>query len=478
MNSPEQPASKKTANPAAQRRKSIRNAAPERRSTLTLVSGERKAAGVARHSRTTELISNSKLLHELSQDERVKLEKSALESLAQDPCSPAAHLAVAETYNYLRRFDEAFQHGNRALALQPYSADARVAIGASLVGKGEFGAAKPFLDEALRLKPRGARAHWLRAHSNLALCDFVNGFRDYEYGYVLSPRKMRGLPSERWRGEPVGRLFIHTEQGLGDNIQLARFIQLAREVSKAEIILEALPPLVGILENFADRTWAQTSDASVPFDFDAHVSIFSLPFVLGIETIDGSPYLAAPPLPWGLKGAKVGLSWRGNPQNPTDSDRSLSIEEARMFEGVAPLVLIQPEGDLPFELPRQCGADMAATASIIAALDLIVTVDTSVAHLAGALGKECWLIPPRFGEWRWGCDTKRSVWYDSIEIFPSRGSDRKVAINNVIARLRKRYPAGTWEHQYENSKTDARPDKKRRKGGSKPLSRMPSQIIG
>ena len=117
----------------------------------------------------------------------------------------------------------------------------------------------------------------------------------------------------------------------------------------------------------------------------------------------------------------------------------MSIDELRRFEGIAPFGSLQQGAEAPFEMPRIYGPDMGATASVISALELVVTVDTAVAHLAGALGKECWLIAPKNGEWRWGIEGPRTPWYNSIEIFRCPDGDRALQIEAVTTRLRQRY---------------------------------------
>jgi hypothetical protein len=143
-----------------------------------------------------------------------------------------------------------------------------------------------------------------------------------------------------------------------------------------------------------------------------------------------------------LGGAKVAFCWCGNPAFAEDEGRSLTLAEARMFEGAAPLVLVQVSGEAPFECPRLHGTDMAVTASMLAQLELVVTVDTSIANLAGAIGKECWVIAPRYGGWRWGAEGKQTRWYDSVEVFRWENDSRSVPIESILKRLKVRFGTG------------------------------------
>lgn len=366
-----------------------------------------------------------------------------------DPYSSENHGAMANALLAVRRYEESLLHARRALALDPYDLDAQNVLSQGLMKAGRIEEAKAALDEVLCRAPDSIRERWMRAFANLTLFNFKQGFEDYEYGYLASRRSLRSAPGRMWRGERVGSLLIHGEQGLGDQIQFARYISEAAKRAGGTVLLEVSPQLLGVFENMADKIWAPTSDRSVPVPFDAYISLLSLPHVLGVTEVEGSPYLRPPALDLELDGARVAFCWQGNPDYSEDEDRSLTIEEARRFEGAAPFVLIQVSGEAPFECPRLRGTDLAVTAAILERVDLVVSVDTCIAHLAGAIGKECWLITPRYGDWRWGKDGNRSPWYDSIEVFRCPEGDRTIPIQAIRERLLARFGASTERKREE-----------------------------
>lgn len=391
--------------------------------------------------RSTISVSSQDIFQALEEKNVSKAKSLAWKLISAKPDSPDAYVALSQALWQNREYSASLQHAKRAMALAPFHSGAQLAVARTLVTLGEYREARVLLDEVLARNPGSTVPTWNRSFCNLALFDFAQGWLDYEAGYVEGCRRNRGIPSKRWRGQKVNTLLIHYEQGLGDQILFSRFIPMAKQLSGGTVLLETDPCLVGLFENMADRVWARTPDGSVPCDYDAHISIASLPFAMEIDDIDGSLYLLAPPTQISLKGARVGFCWKGNPRYPGDIDRSLTVEEARSFAGLAPFGFIQQAGVLPFKAPRLVGPDMAATASILTSLELIVTVDTSIANLAGALGKECWLIAPRYGEWRWGTEGYTTPWYDSVTVFRCHGGDRQRQIDEIRSAISRRYPA-------------------------------------
>jgi hypothetical protein len=354
------------------------------------------------------------------------------------PYENVFHQMRAECLNALSRHQEAVESARRSLALAPQNPDALFQVAIGYLMQGNPTAANLALDRALVLSPDRPALRWYRSFCNLIQYRFKEGFADYEYGYIDGPRKVRCPINRIWDGSPTEVLFVHAEQGLGDQIQFARFLPLAKERAGGMLVLESAPELLGFFEGCADMVFARR-DGSVPVSYTKWISIVSLPHVLGVTDVSGAPYFKAPSIDVDLKGARVGFVWAGNPDHNHDKERSLTLEEAQSFEGLAPFGALQPWGDPPFDMPRISGPDIGHSAAVIEALDLVVTVDTSIAHIAGSIGKECWMITPRRGEWRWGLSGNRSPWYDSIEIFRCPNGDRNVAIQAVQQRLRERY---------------------------------------
>lgn len=256
--------------------------------------------------------------------------------------------------------------------------------------------------EILKLDPGNAAARYALGISRLARGDYAAGWPLYEARTELkgSPGRPR-LSFPEWQGEPVSSLLILPEQGLGDMIQFARYAPLlvARGV---RVTLGCHPPL--------SRLFAPLGAEILPIDgqvslapHDAWVLIGSLPRLVG--TIPGEPYI-----PGASAGLGVGVVAQGNPRHPGDAERSLCGRDAER--------LLAMGRDLS---PAATGArDLEDTAQIIRGLAEVIAVDTSVAHLAGAMGKPVTLLLPHRSDWRWGREGERSVWYPSMRLIRQR----------------------------------------------------------
>jgi hypothetical protein len=216
-----------------------------------------------------------------------------------------------------------------------------------------------------------------------------------------NPKPTLGYPE--WGGQPVDSLLIWHEQGLGDQIQFARFAQLLSATS--EVTLMCNPGLVRLFEALDVRVIGTAGEVAAPRS-QAWVMSGSIPGLLGtrLETIPPAPYLPA-----SGGGKEIGVVTRGAPGHPNDANRSLPEEMAaalRALPGAVSLVV------------ADTGArDMRETADIIDGLDLVISVDTAVAHVAGAMGKPCWVLLPHRADWRWMRDRADSPWYGSMRLF-------------------------------------------------------------
>lgn len=254
---------------------------------------------------------------------------------------------------------------------------------------------------------------------------YRDGFREYE---VRAPREKapaRGLPYPEWNGPIAGRsIVVWGEQGIGDEFMMGRYVRTLRELGASCITLTCWPQSVRAFEQLgADRVISRFGAVELP-KHDCWISALSMPYRLGLDLADisGEPYLKAEP-----KGSGgIGLVDRGRPDNPQDADRSMpdGMLQAACPEGQ----LLQPEGDTYDSMCR------------IAGLDLLITVDTSWAHMAGALGVPCWVLLPYRGlDWRWMRGRSDTPWYNSIRLFrqPARGAWGAV-IGDIAERLRRR----------------------------------------
>ncbi|MDB5419952.1 MAG: hypothetical protein JWP50_3371 [Phenylobacterium sp.] len=267
----------------------------------------------------------------------------------------------------------------------------------------------------LALAPGAAATQRVLATLLLSQGRFAEGFALFEARHAVPAMAKPALPFAEWRGEdPAGKqLLIWPEQGFGDQIQSARFAPVLKALS-AEVTLICAPALERL---FAASLGVPVIAAAGPVEFpdpDYWVMSGTLPARLGVtvETIAAAPYLRAtetwPPLG---EGFKVGLMARGNPAHENDAHRSLGPHDARRLR------------DLPARIvdldPAATGArDFADTAAILDQLDLVISVDTSVAHLAGAMGKPCWVLLPAIEtDWRWLRERTDSPWYPSLRLY-------------------------------------------------------------
>ncbi len=406
------------------------------------------------------------VLHKASRDEEA-VEWLSLAAQYQ-PQSARIFSGLGCVYQKLEDHPRAAAAFETALKLEPQSAATEYNLGSSCYKLGQVGKAEVLfrsavekdprdsacwnnlgkclkelnrLDEsikaynrALEIAPDYALARYGRAISLLTAGRLPEGFRDYEARWLMvTPRQ---FPQPEWTGNPApGRtLFLHAEQGFGDAMQMVRFVPLARE-RVGRVILECRPGLENLFQ------FSNCADTVIPYGveippFDFRLSLISLPRVLGVtlDTIPSrTPYLRAPSCQW-LPPAqpgrlKVGLAWAGNPEHHQDAARSLRLEQLApilQVPGVAFYNLQQPvpAGD------QACLQTMSAsihsnlklddfldTASVIAEMDLVISVDTAVAHLAGALGKPVWILLQHSSDWRWFLDRPDSPWYPTAQLF-------------------------------------------------------------
>lgn len=280
---------------------------------------------------------------------------------------------------------------------------------------GRLEAAEAAFRRALAIDPQAASTQRLLATLVLAKGEFDEGFALYEGRHTLPAMAKPPLPAPEWRGEEVAgkALLIWPEQGFGDQIMFARFAAVLK-ARGADVTLLCRPGLVPLFEgSLGVRTVAAEGAVDFP-DPDYWVMTCSLAWRLGVsvETIPGAPYLralSAGPSPG--EGFKVGLVTRGNPGHLNDANRSLPAAEAARLERL-------PARAIALD-PAVTGAgDFADTAAIIDQLDLVISVDTAIAHLAGAMGKPTWLLLSRIDtDWRWLKDRTDSPWYPSMRLY-------------------------------------------------------------
>jgi Flp pilus assembly protein TadD len=354
-----------------------------------------------------------------------------VKAIALKPQFADLHYSLGNSYYQLDEIEKATAAFQRAVELKPQDAASWNNLGKSFKELNRLEESIAAFGQALAIKPDYALARYGRAISLLASGNLAEGLREYE----SRPRRLpREFPQPRWRGEDIAgkTLFLHAEQGFGDAIQAVRFVRQIRERG-VRVILECRPEQKSLFtfSNCADLVIAYGEE--IP-PFDCFTSLISVAGILGItlETIPNqAPYLAAPRienLPPGK--IKIGLVWAGNPHHHDDDARSLQLAEfAPILESPGKtfysLQMPVPERDrvlLP-TFPNLVNLDgrlkdFLDTAASIAKMDLVIAVDTAVAHLAGALGKPVWLLVQHSPDWRWFRQfTETTPWYPTMRLF-------------------------------------------------------------
>ena len=339
-----------------------------------------------------------------------------------------------------RRFDEALSCYFDALRADRTCAAAAHNLGVLLTQLGRPAEGEVAARHALALEPGRTMVLHALAHALMVQGKYKEGWPIYEVRAFM-PELNTGFPSDfpfpRWSGEPLAgkRLAVFPEQGLGDQIMFSRFLPQLIEQAGALTLLTSAPLKRLFEHNFPDAEIVLASGATEFPDPDYWITLHDLPGVLGVEldTIPAAPYLRPPGIWPALKpGFRIGLKTRGNPKFVNDAMRSLPAALAQRLRTELPGLVVSLE-------PEESGAgDMADTAAIIDQLDLIVSVDTSVAHLAGAMGKPCLVLIPGYSpDWRWMFDRDDSAWYPNHRLYRSAvDGDWEEAVGRLIGDAR------------------------------------------
>ena len=380
--------------------------------------------------------------------------------LALSPGSVAGWNNRGNTLLEMCRHDEAAASYSRALALAPALHDSRVALATCYQSMGLVEQAMAACNAVLAAAPDHAEAHWNRSLLLLLKGDYDEGWREYEWRWrkrnFTSPP--RNFSQPRWQGEtPAGKtVLVHAEQGFGDTLQFCRYVSMVAALG-ADVIFECHPPLAPLMESLHKSVKVIPMGMPLP-PFDLHVPLLSLPMVFGttVEMIPATvPYLSPPAdrlPPWyGMipsTGFKIGVCWAGKAYpDPRRSCPPEQLAPLSAIEGVS-VYSLQVEWDkalLPASFINLTGhvKDFGDTAALISGMDLIITVDTAVAHLAGALGKTAWLMLPYAPDWRWMLNRADSPWYPSMRLFRQAypGSWEDV-LGQIVGSLRNFYGNG------------------------------------
>ncbi len=364
-------------------------------------------------------------------------------------------------------FDAAIAASRRAVAAAPRRALLHAHLGNVLADAAQPTKAIAAYRDALRLKPDLAIARWNLALAELTVGDFARGWKDYEARWDCadfpSPRRRFDAPRLARLADAVGRtVLVHAEQGLGDTIQFVRLVP-ALAAAGARTVLAVPDALVRLFEDRGDFGHVIPLDTPSP-SIDFHVPLMSLPLLLGRVEPEGK---TVPYLRWQTVGRRVdldpangsnaaiarrrriGIAWSGATTHANDRRRSLPLTSVASLlarvdvEWIGLQKDIRPTDVEPFDAlcvanpglaQSTTAVDFAATADVIDTLDLVIAVDTSVAHLAGAMGRPVWILLPFAPDFRWMLDRDDSPWYPTARLFRCPAPDRWDAVVDAVAR--------------------------------------------
>lgn len=365
----------------------------------------------------------------------------------------------------LSRYEDATASLEKAVGINSQYAEAWNNLSEVYKLSGRFDDAVNACDKAIQLAPQMVSARWNRALLYLLKADFENGWPAYEWRWKRPQTPSRAIDAgERWAGQPLDgkTIFVYEEQGMGDTLQFMRYLPMVQQLG-GKVIFEVIPPLIRLADTVAgyDRLWVGQKNVDTrPTDrFDFHVPLMSLPGILGtnLSNIPASlPYIRTDQTLakiWGARikdvpGLKVGVVWAGHPQHNNDHNRSIPlslIASLAESENISLYCLqkdkhkkwmdMDPATVFVQDLGAQI-ADFADTAAVIENLDLVVSVDTAMVHLAGAMWKPVWTLLPISPDWRWMLEREDSPWYPSMKLFrQTTAGDWASVIENVKSAL-------------------------------------------
>ena len=355
------------------------------------------------------------------------------------------------------RLQEAVQVFDKAIQLKPDYAQAYYNRGNVLTDLGQLEAAVDNYDQAIELQPDFAEAHWNLSLALLLLGNFEDGWREYEWRWETGnfEKPSHDFHEMLWDGTPLDgkTILLFAEQGFGDTIQFIRYVEEVAKYS-GNIIVECQKPLFRLLLNVPKIDRLIIKGDHVP-NFNVCAPLLSIPYILGTTSASipaNTPYLFANDNSVHLKNLQeknknVGIVWAGSPKHKNDRNRSTQLSNFLPLASLPGVQLFSLQaGSRRADLKRIINEttiidatseinDYADTAAIIGQLDLIISVDTSVAHLAGAMGKPVWVLLPFAPDYRWLLDRGDSPWYPTMQLYRQRSLGNWSDIFDEIERL-------------------------------------------
>jgi Flp pilus assembly protein TadD len=397
-------------------------------------------------------------------------------ALAVDPNSSAVHHSLSLAYMRLGRYEDACRECRQVIQMKPDSVDAYGNLGLALRDLGRYDESLEAYEQAMRVDPECQTVNANRALILLVRGQFEEGLREYQKRWKIPEFSVYGRDynAPRWEGDADldGKtILLWHEQGMGDTIHFVRYAKILAQRGAARVIIEVQKPLVNLLRRVEGVSQVITRDNPLPEGIDFHAAFLSLPGALG-TTLDSIPadvpYLRAEEAmmeTWrdrlsqaGVQSGefKVGIVWRGTPGHRLDRDRSVTLQQFEPIAraGGARLVSLQmndtpsspglsigtPAEVRPFPLVDLTSqiTDFTDTAALLANLDLLISVDTAVVHLAGAMARPVWNLLPYVPDWRWLLDRSDTPWYPTMRLLrqKSRG-DWRTVFDQAAAELKR-----------------------------------------
>ena len=385
------------------------------------------------------------------------------QAIAINPAFAEAHYNLGVLDFDTQQIDAAVDHYTKAIEHKPEFLIAYSNLSVAFEARGETDKAMEVLENAIAIAPHDPSAQWNKALLLLRTGRYSEGWRQYEWrwgaGKAGQYRRFSGRPL--WLGgtELAGKtILLHAEQGLGDTLQFLRYVPLA-VAAGARVVLEVPGSLVGLARRIAGAAEVVAEGTRLPA-FDVHCTLMSLPLAFG-TTLDSLPVATAYIKPdkklvarWRSKlgprtRPRVGLVWRGNPRHEADAFRSMSFAKLReLLTPEADYICLQkpiPAEDMEairsvdgivLTCPEQ--EDFDDTAAIVELCDVVISVDTAVAHLTGAMGKPVWLMLARRADWRWLKDRADSPWYPTARLFrQAEEADWSIVLSTIRSELNR-----------------------------------------
>jgi tetratricopeptide (TPR) repeat protein len=380
------------------------------------------------------------------------------QAIALNPANASAWLQLGVTALNSGFLGDAVRYFRQSLEVDSSSRIARRNLATALSYQGNPEGLR-MLEALVREQPLHAKDHGTWGEHLLLHGRYAQGWEEYEWRIQVEELRSqhRHFEKPRWLGEPLDgkTILLYAEQGHGDTIQFSRFAKLAAERG-GKVILEVQRSLKRLLQELPGVSQCIAQGECVP-EFSVYAPLMSLPYILQARPETVPPLMLRPPakstIPdgHGTPHLRVGIAWAGSPDNARDRRRSTRLSqwaELASIEGVDFIALqvgeaaaqaAEPSNRLRFVAACSTATDFADTAAWIAQLDLVITVDTAIAHLAGSMGKPVWILLYNFGDWRWGLEGTQTAWYPTARLFRQLDPpDWTIVFSDVASSLRRR----------------------------------------